>query len=94
MIQSFAGRILVRIVETEKKKSLVIIPDEKKEYQIGQIVSIGGDLPIIESQDGGFMKPGSYVWARKYSGLLMEYDGIEYVSLESKEILAFSSVLK
>ena len=90
MIQAFGERILVRIVETEKKKSLVIVPDEKKEYQVGQIVSIGGDLPLSESNEGGFMEPGSYVWTRKYAGLLLEYDNIEYVSLDSKEILAFS----
>jgi co-chaperonin GroES (HSP10) len=93
MIQAFGERILVRIVETEKKKTLLIVPDEKKEYQVGQIVSIGGDLPISESNEGGFMEPGSYVWTRKYAGLLLEYDSVEYVSLDSKEILAFSSEL-
>lgn len=93
MIQAFGERILVRIVDIEKKKSLVIVPDEKKEYQIGQIVSIGGDLPISESNEGGFMEVGSYVWTRKYAGLLLEYDNVEYVSLDSKEILAFSSEL-
>lgn len=94
MIQAYGERILVRIVELEKKKSLLIVPDEKKEFQVGQIVSMGADLPLFEANESGFMITGHYVWTRKYAGLLIEYDGIEYVSLDQKEILAYSEELK
>lgn len=84
MIHGYGDRVLVRIVEIEKKKSLLIVPDEKKEFQIG--IVIGGD--------GENLIDGDYVWTRKYAGLLVEYDGIEYVSLDQKEILAYSKELK
>ncbi len=93
MIQAFGERILVRIVEPEKKQGLLIVPDEKKDFQIGQIVSIGADLPLSESNEGGFLGPGHYLWSRKFAGLLIEYQGVEYVSLDPKEILAFSKDL-
>lgn len=94
MIRAFGDRILVRIIEKEKKKSIVIVPEERKEYQIGQVVAVGPESEW-EKGDGDFvLLIGYYVYTRKYAGLLIEYDGIEYVSLESKEILAFSEELK
>lgn len=94
MIQAYGERMLVRIVEKEKKQGVLIVPDDKKEYQIGKVESLGFDLPIFESNEGGSLSVGDYVYTRKYAGLLVEYDGIEYVSLDSKEILAFAKEMK
>lgn len=94
MIEAFGDRILVRIVEIEKKKGLLIVPDEKKDFQIGQVFSIGYDASLFEHSLDAYLDVGDYVYTRKYAGLLIEYDGIEYVSLEQKEILAFSGELK
>lgn len=95
MIKSYGERILVRIVEMPReKKSLLIMPDEKKDFQIGKVESIGFDMPVFESNEGGYLNVGDYVYTRKYAGLLIEYDGIEYVSLDKKEILAFNEELK
>lgn len=94
MIEAFGERILVRIVEIEKKKGILIVPDEKKDFQIGQVVSIGPDSYIFEADRGDYITVGSYVYTRKFAGLLLEYDGVEYISLDPKEILAFSEELK
>lgn len=95
MIQAYGERILVRIVEKEKEKSgILILKEDKKDFQIGQIVSIGFDVAEFESNEGGTTCVDDYVYTRKYAGLLIEYDGVEYVSLDTKEILAFSKELK
>lgn len=93
MIASCNDRVLVRIVEKEEKPSLIIVPDKKKEFQIGQIVAIGNDV-FSNGDVTRSLRNGDYVYTRKYAGLLLEYDDVEYVSLEIKEILAFSEELK
>ncbi len=86
MIKSYGERILVRIVEVPKeKKGLLIMPEDKKDFQIAQVVDTLAD---------DYLFIGDYVYTRKYSGLLIEYDGVEYVSLDRKEILAYSKELK
>lgn len=82
MIESVTGRVLVKLVEVEEKKSALIIPSKEKEYQIGIVVS----SDIYEDE--------VYVWSRKYAGLILEHDGVDYVSLHKDEILAWSDELK
>jgi len=94
MIQSYGERILVRIVEKEAKKGPLILHDEKKDFQIGQVVSIGEGLQYDGEGFFNSMQIDDYVYTRRYAGLLIEYDGIEYVSLDTKEILAYSEELK
>jgi co-chaperonin GroES (HSP10) len=86
LISAVGNRVLVKLVEFEKKKGLLIVPDEKKEYQIGQVLSYGADT----CENGGEISIGGYVFTRKYAGLLVEYAGQELVSLDFSEILAFS----
>ena len=93
MIQAYGDRILVRIVEIEKKKGVLIMPDEKKDFQVGKIVSIGAGLFFEGIPNDSPVFVDDYVYTRKYAGLLIEYAGVEYVSLDTKEILAFSKEL-
>lgn len=92
MIRSIRDRILVRIIEIEKPKGLLIMPSEKKEFQIGHVMAVGGDIDGWEGM-GQEIHIGDYVYTRKFAGLLIEYKGEEYVSLDIKEILAVSSEL-
>lgn len=95
MITAYGERILVRIVEKEKAKTgVLILKDEKKDFQIGQVVSIGSDIIFYDDLEETPVHVEDYVYTRKYAGLLIEYDGVEYVSLDTKEILAFSKELK
>ena len=91
---SYGERVLVRIVEKEKAPGLIIVPDEKKEFQIGRVVSIGDTLQFDGEAYSAWLKIGDYVYSRRYAGLLIEYDGVEYVSLDHKEILAYSEEMK
>lgn len=93
MIRAVKERILVRIVEIKKEQGLLIMPEDKKDYQIGHVVSIGRDLEDGQFYDGSEIQEGDYVYTRKYAGLLVEYKGEEYVSLDIKEILAVSEEL-
>ena len=94
MIIAYGDSVLVRIVEKEVKTGILLMPKEKKEFQIGCVVSIGADLPIAESNEGGGLEVGSYVYTRQYAGLPLEYDGVEYIALQANDILAFSKECK
>lgn len=87
MIRAVGERILVRIVEKEKPKGILIMPNEKEEYQVGLVLSIGEDVWLYPEKSQP-VKIGDYVWSRKYAGLLVEFDGEQLISLEWKEILA------
>ena len=87
MIRSIKDRILVRIVEIKKEKTLLIMPDEKKDFQIGHVVDVGVGITFED------VAIGEYVYTRKYAGLLIEYKGEEFVSRQIKEILAVSEEL-
>lgn len=82
MIESATDRILVRLVEVPVPKSNLIIPTKDKQYQIGRVVSSDA------------YETGIYVWSRRYAGLILEYDEMEYVSLSKEEILGWSNELK
>jgi co-chaperonin GroES (HSP10) len=84
MISAYLNRVLVKVVELEAKQGLILVPKDKKEYQIGEVVS-----SCLEN-----VSKGQYVYTRKFAGLIVEYDGVQYVSLDEKEILAISNELK
>lgn len=85
MIRSYENRVLVRIVEKPQKQGILIMPDEKKTFEVGEVVSAGDYIHL---------RPGNFVYFRNYSGILIEYDGVPYLSLDEKEILAHSDDLK
>lgn len=90
-IKAFRERVLVKIVSIEKKKGILIVPDEQKDFQIGEVMAVGKQV-VKDYKDE--IKVGDYVYTRKFAGLLLEYDSEEYVSLKLDEILAVSGVLK
>lgn len=86
MIRAPNDRILVRIVEVEKKSGNVLLISDKKEFQIGHVISVGYEITDIEE--------GNFVYSRKFAGLLVSYDNVDYVSLRDDEIIAVSKELK
>ena len=83
MIKAIGKRLIVQLVEVERK-SMILQVDERKQWQTGRVMSVGDDVPIFE---------GHFVWFRSHSGLIVGYDGQEYISLDISEILGVSEVL-
>ena len=81
MIKAFGKRLLVRIVEKEKKVGSLIFISDNKEFLIGKVYSVG---PMCGPDCSGF----DYAFFHKNSGLLVESDGVEYISIREDEILA------
>ncbi len=85
-IQPINGKILIkRLEEKEVKKGSIIIPDTAKEKpQQGEVVAASKKLDGSEPD----VKPGDIVLFGKYSGTEIEFDGVEYLIMDSTDILA------
>lgn len=81
MIRSIKSRVLTRIVEKENKVGGIILAKERKEFQIGEVVHCGESVTKE-------IKIGDLVFAHASSGLVLDCDGIPYVSFREEELLA------
>lgn len=82
-IQPLGTRVLIKPLEQESKTSSgLYLPESAKEKpQTGEIVAVGEDESIV-------LKPKDKVLFAKYSGTEFKYDGVDYLLLESNDVLA------
>lgn len=82
-IQPLGTRVLIKPLEQEGKTSSgLYLPESAKEKpQTGEVVAVGEDESIV-------LKPKDKVLFAKYSGTEFKYDGVEYLLLESNDVLA------
>ncbi len=83
-VQPLGDRVLIRLVEEEAfTKSGLVIPDTAKEKpQRGEVVAVGDDEDMIK------VKPGDLILFAKYSGTELRLDGVDYLILNSADLLA------
>ena len=82
-IQPLGTRVLIKPLEQETKTaSGLYLPESAKEKpQTGEVISVGDDESIK-------LKAKDKVLFAKYSGTEFKYDGVDYLLLESKDVLA------
>lgn len=82
-IQPLGSRVLVQPIEEESRTAGgIFLPDTAKEKpQLGLVVAIGDDEEIQ-------VKAGDKVIYPKYTGTEFRYNGVEYLIMESNDILA------
>ncbi|HNE05657.1 MAG TPA: co-chaperone GroES [Anaerolineales bacterium] len=82
-IQPLGTRILVRPLAHESKTtSGLYLPETAKEKpQTGEVIAVGEDESII-------LRPKDRVLFAKYSGTEFKFDGVDYLLLESNDVLA------
>jgi chaperonin GroES len=82
-IQPLGTRVLIRPLEQEAKTSSgLYLPETAKEKpQTGQVIAIGDDESIK-------VKPKDKVLFAKYTGAEFKMDGVEYLLIETTDLLA------
>jgi chaperonin GroES len=82
-IQPLGTRVLIRPLEQESKTSSgLYLPDTAKEKpQTGEVVAVGDDESIK-------LKIKDKVLFAKYSGTEFKFENVDYLLLESNDILA------
>jgi len=84
MLFASKDRLIVKLVKQEENRGGLIIPDLRKDFSIGEIVSTCPNINVNFK----------YVYFQHYSGMIIEYEGIEYTSLKIDDALAFSNKIK
>jgi chaperonin GroES len=82
-IQPLGSRVLVQPIEEESRTAGgIFLPDTAKEKpQLGLLVAVGDEEEIK-------VKAGDKVIFPKYTGTEFRYNGVEYLIMESSDILA------
>lgn len=82
-LQPMGARVLIRPIEQENKTSSgLLLPETAKEKpQTGLVVAVGDDEEIK-------LNVNDKVLFAKYSGTEFKMEGIEYLLLESSDVLA------
>ncbi len=82
-IQPLGTRVLIKPLEQETKTSSgLYLPETAKEKpQTGEVVAVGDDESIK-------LKVKDKVLFAKYSGTEFKYEGVDYLLMESNDVLA------
>lgn len=82
-IQPLGTRVLIKPLAQESKTTLgLYLPETAKEKpQTGEVVAVGEDESIV-------LKPKDKVLFAKYSGTEFKFEGVDYLLLESNDVLA------
>ena len=91
MIKPLGDRVVIRVLEQEEKTaSGIFLPDTAKEKPSqGEVIAVGtGKL-----QDNGTRTPlevsvGDKIIFSKYAGTEVKYDGVDYLIVRERDILA------
>ena len=91
MIKPLGDRVVIRVLEREEKTaSGIFLPDTAKEKPSqGEVIAVGtGKL-----QDNGTRTPlevsvGDKIIFSKYAGTEVKYDGVDYLIVSERNILA------
>lgn len=94
-IQPLFSYVLIKPVQAETTTaSGIVIPDtaQEKQSQMGEVLAIG---PGFASEDGReskiILKVGDKVVYKKWGGNEIKVDGVEYMLMEQKDIMAIVS---
>ncbi len=82
-IQPLGTRVLIKpLTQESKTTSGLYLPETAKEKpQTGEVMAVGEDESIV-------LKPKDKVLFAKYSGTEFKYEGVDYLLLESNDVLA------
>jgi chaperonin GroES len=90
-IKPLADRVVVKKLDSEEKTSGgIVLPDSAKEKpQQGEILAVGpGKLDDKSVRQAMEVKVGDKVLFAKYSGTEVKIEGVEYLILAERDILA------
>lgn len=90
-LKPLADRVVIKKLEAEEKTAGgIVLPDTAKEKpQQGEVLAVGaGKLDDNGTRHPMEVKAGDKVLFAKYSGTEVKIDGVEYLILSERDILA------
>ena len=90
-LRPLADRVVVKILESEEKtKGGIFLPDTAKEKpQQAKVIAVGPGKILDDGKRSPIdVKEGDLVLFAKYSGTEVKVDGVEFLVIAEKDILA------
>ena len=90
-LKPLSDNVVVKVLESEEKtKGGIFLPDTAKEKpQQAKVVAVGPGKTLDNGTKSQVdVKAGDIVLFKKYSGTEVKVDGVEYLVIAEKEILA------
>jgi len=91
MIKPLGDRVVVKALEREERtKSGIVLPDTAKEKpQEGKVIAVGTGKVLDNGTKVPLeVKEGDKVIFSKYAGTEVKIDGVEYLILSERDVLA------
>lgn len=91
-IKPLGDRVVIKKLEAEEKtKSGIVLPGTAKEQpQMAEVVAVGPGTVVDGKEVKMEVSVGDHVIFAKYAGTEIKYDGVEYIILSQKDILAIA----
>lgn len=89
-IKPLGDRVVIKKLEAEEKtKSGIVLPGSAKEQpQMAEVMAVGPGGIVDGKEIKMEVKTGDQVIFAKYAGTEIKYDGVEYIILSQRDILA------
>ncbi|MBC7476412.1 MAG: co-chaperone GroES [Candidatus Sericytochromatia bacterium] len=90
-LKPLADKVVVKILDSEEKtKGGIFLPDTAKEKpQQAKVIAVGPGKTLDDGKKSPLdVKEGDIVLFAKYSGTEVKIDGVEYLVISEKDILA------
>ncbi len=90
-LKPLADKVVVKILDSEEKtKGGIFLPDTAKEKpQQAKVIAVGPGKTLDDGKKSPLdVKEGDVVLFAKYSGTEVKIDGVEYLVISEKDILA------
>ncbi len=91
MIKPIGDRVVIELEKQEEKTgSGIILPDSAKEKQFqGRVVAVGkGEVLASGDRSPMDLEEGDVVILPEFGGSQVKYNGVEYLIIREKEVLA------
>ncbi|MEG1879865.1 MAG: co-chaperone GroES [Oscillospiraceae bacterium] len=89
-IKPLADRVVTKMVEAEEttKSGIILAGSAKEKPQIAEVIAVGPGGIVDDKEVKMELKVGDKVIMSKYAGTEIKLDGVEYIIISQKEILA------
>jgi len=89
-IRPLGDRVVIKRVEAEEKtKSGIVLPGQAKEQpQLAEVVAVGPGGLVDGKEVNMEVAVGDTVIYSKYAGTEVKYEGVEYIIVAQRDILA------
>ena len=89
-MKPLGDRVVIKRLEAEEKtkSGIVLTASAKEQPQMAEVIAVGPGGVVDGKEIKMEVKEGDKVIFSKYAGTEIKYDGVEYIILSQKDILA------